>query len=193
VNANTTPAPQYFVKLLPDNPSSCDIHATITATVHASATIGITINFTPQAAATSSSASPTQTSPGGGLTGIIKGFAGKCVDDTGNSSSQRATVQIWSCNRGKAQTWTYSGGEVKHNGLCLNAKGNGKSGARVILWACNGAPNEIWVFNTINHQVLLKANGFAACLDDPGYSTRNGTQLIVYKCHNTPNQHWSVP
>lgn len=163
------------------------------------------LSVTTQAAPTPTSASPTpsptpsasqsSTPPsGGGMTGSVKGFDGKCMDDMKNSAKLRATIAIWSCNsRDKAQTWTYQNGAVKHNGLCLNAKGNAKSGSKVILWTCNGAANETWVFNTINHQVLLKANGFSVCLDDPGYSTKNGTQLMVYTCHNTPNQHWSVP
>ncbi len=35
---------------------------------------------------------------------------------------------------------------------------------------------------------MLKANGGKYCLDDPAYSTRNGTQLIVYTCHDGANQ-----
>ena len=128
------------------------------------------------------------------MTGAMRGWDAKCLDDMGNSSSQRAKVSIWSCNGSdRAQQWTYQGGELKHNNLCLNAKGSAKSGSKVILWACTGSSNEIWVINTINHQVELKDHGFTLCLDDPAYSTKNGTQLMVYKCNNSPNQHWSTP
>jgi Ricin-type beta-trefoil lectin domain-like len=40
---------------------------------------------------------------------------------------------------------------------------------------------------------VLKAHGGTLCLDDPAYSARNGTQLIVYTCKNGANQHWSLP
>ena len=40
---------------------------------------------------------------------------------------------------------------------------------------------------------MLRAHGNTLCLDDPGYSTKNGTQLIVYTCNNGSNQHWSLP
>jgi hypothetical protein len=33
--------------------------------------------------------------------------------------------------------------------------------------------------------------GSTLCLDDPAYSAKNGTQLIVYTCKNSANQHWS--
>jgi hypothetical protein len=29
------------------------------------------------------------------------------------------------------------------------------------------------------------------CLTGPGHSKTNRTQLIVYTCHNTSNQHWT--
>lgn len=38
-----------------------------------------------------------------------------------------------------------------------------------------------------------KANGSRLCLDDPAYSTANGTQLIVYTCSDTRNQRWTLP
>jgi hypothetical protein len=40
---------------------------------------------------------------------------------------------------------------------------------------------------------VLGANGGKLCLDDPGRSTRNGTQLIVYKCSAGANQRWQLP
>jgi hypothetical protein len=105
----------------------------------------------------------------------------------------RAKVQIWNCNNtDPAQSLTYWGSELKHNGLCLNAKGNGKSGSKIILWSCTGAANEIWIHRS-NGEFVEKANGYKLCLDDPGYSTRNGTQLAVYACNNGPNQRWSKP
>ena len=186
-------------------PAYCDVTAKLTAnnaiagSDTAKLALSVAYQTTPSPTASptpspSPSATATKPSGGGGMTGIVRGFDGKCLDDITNSSTLRATVAIWSCNsHDQAQVWTYAGGELKHNGLCLNAKGNAKNGSKLILWTCNGAPNEIWVFNTINHQVLLRANGYSECINDPGYSTKNGTQLIVWSCVNTPNEHWSTP
>jgi hypothetical protein len=40
-------------------------------------------------------------------------------------------------------------------------------------------------------EYVLQAHGGQLCLDDPAYSTKNGTQLGVYTCNNGANQHWS--
>jgi len=64
------------------------------------------------------------------------------------------------------------------------------NGGHVILWKCDGASGETWTHNR-SGEYVLKANGL--CLDDPAYSTRNGTQLEAYRCDNASNQHWSLP
>jgi hypothetical protein len=120
----------------------------------------------------------------------IKGYDAKCADDNGNSSADRAKVQIWSCVNDASQQWSFSGGELKHGSMCMNDSGNAGNGGHVILWTCNGAANEIWQ-HTSSNEYVLKSKGL--CLDDPAYSTRNGTQLEVYHCHNGSNQHWSLP
>jgi Ricin-type beta-trefoil lectin domain len=122
---------------------------------------------------------------------VIRGYDGKCLDDKGNSSGHGTPVIIWSCNtHDSAQGWTYSGGELKHNGECANVQGGGASGHKLILWSCTGASNEKWFHSSSNGEYELSGNGLL-CLDDPAYSKTNGTQLAVYACHNSSNQHWS--
>ncbi|MGH3258561.1 MAG: ricin-type beta-trefoil lectin domain protein [Streptosporangiaceae bacterium] len=133
-------------------------------------------------------------SPTTGSGSLVRGYDNKCLDDKGNSSSNGTKVIIWSCNSAdSAQGWTFSGGELKHNGKCANVSGGGASGHKLILWSCNGASNEKWFHSSSNGEYVLSgtSNGLL-CLDDPGYSKSNGTQLIVYACHNTSNQHWSA-
>ncbi len=78
-----------------------------------------TLTYTPAGSAPSSAVHP------------IKGFGGKCVDDKGNSSANRAVVVIWSCSGSdQAENWQFSNGEFVHNGKCLNDQGNGGSTAR---------------------------------------------------------------
>jgi len=179
------------------NPDQCTV--TATATVVGTPPSGTTASlgdFEIDSNQNTPSASPSASSSSTGSTRTVHqshGFDGTCLDDKGNSSAVRATVQIWTCNStDMAQNWSYSGSELHHGRMCLNAKGNGKSGSKLILWSCNGAANEIFIHRS-NGEMVEKANGYKFCIDDPGYSTRNGTQLIVYACHNTPNQHWSVP
>jgi hypothetical protein len=151
------------------------------------------LDYTPSASPTATP-TPTSTSPSSGApVHPVKGFDGKCLDDNGNSSANRAKVQIWSCSStDHAQNWTFSNGEFIHNGKCLNDQGNGGNRSKVILWSCNGASNEKWS-ELVNGELKLQSHGGTLCLDDPRSSTTNGTQLIVYTCTDRANQKWSLP
>jgi chitinase len=136
---------------------------------------------------------PSSTSPSSAPVHQVKGFDGKCLDDKGNSSSNRAVVVIWSCSGSDpAENWQYSSSEFIHNGKCLNDQGNGGIRSKVILWTCNGASNEKWS-ELANGELKLQSHGGTLCLDDPRSSTKNGTQLIVYTCADAANQKWSMP
>jgi Ricin-type beta-trefoil lectin domain len=182
------------------DPSSCTVYLTATdASVPAGDVITVTLEYdpNPDPITTTATAAPTPTatkSTSAPVTAhVVRGFDGTCVDDFGNSSAERTKIGIWTCNSSdSAQSWTYSGDELHIHGMCINAKGNGKSGSKLILWKCNGAANEIFVHNS-KQEYVEKTNGWKYCIDDPAYSTKNGTQLFVYSCNNGPNQHWSLP
>ena len=171
------------------NPDSCAV--TATGILDVSGTLTLLVSFAPGASPTSSP-SPTAPPPPPPVH-LIKGFAGKCVDDKGNSSANRAKIQIWTCNSSdQAQGWSIGNGELVHNGKCLNDQAFGGNGSHVILWTCDGAANELWT-HRFNGEFVLSARGGKLCLDDPAFATRNGTPLIVWTCNNGRNQHWSVP
>ena len=176
------------VSVQPNDPDSCTVTGYLnTSETNPGVTVTLDVLYTPQPPPSPSSSASATAVP------QVHGFGGACLDDKGNSAAERAKVEIWACNPSDAaQGWTYSGSELKIHSLCVNARGSGKSGSPVILWVCDGAPNEIWLHKS-GGEYVLKANGYKLCLDDPGYSTKNGTQLIVYACRNTANQHWSLP
>jgi hypothetical protein len=168
-------------------PDSCSISVTADIeTGNANDSINLTVNYT---TGTPGNSPP----PSSGPVSLVRGYDGKCLDDRGNSSANRTQIIIWTCNSSdSAQGWTFSGGELKHNGECANVQGGGASGHHLILWSCNGASNEKWFHSSSNGEYVLSSSSHGLmCLDDPGYSKTNGTQLIVYNCRNTSNQHWS--
>jgi hypothetical protein len=123
----------------------------------------------------------------------VKGYGGMCVDDKGNSSANGAKAILWGCSSSDpAQNWSFSSNELKHNGKCLNDKADGGNRSKVILYSCNGASNEKWS-ELANGELKLKAHNGTLCLNDPGNSTKNGTQLIVYTCTGSANEKWSLP
>ncbi len=188
----TGPTPLTVPVTLPiTDPASCNVSATVSLpTSDTTDALSVAMTYT-TAASASPSASPTSSSPA--TSGYeIKGYAGKCLDAAGNSSADRTKVQMWSCSNDNAQKWTYSDGELIHDGACANDQRSGGSGSKVILYTCNHAKNELWT-DLASGELVNNAQGYRLCLDDPAYSTRNGTQLIVYTCHNSRNQHWEVP
>jgi Ricin-type beta-trefoil lectin domain len=123
----------------------------------------------------------------------VKGYSGMCADDQGDSSARGAKIVTWKCSSSDAaQSWKFSGGKLIHGSLCANDKASGGSGSPVILYTCTSGANDLWTHNS-HGEYVLKAHGGTLCLDDPAYSKRNGTQLIVYMCKDSANQHWSLP
>jgi hypothetical protein len=189
--ANDTSPLTVGIELPFTNPASCTV--TVTAAVSGNPSYSEPNIVYLKVLTDGSQPAPTP-SPSAPAVKLVHGLGGTCLQDTGDSAARRTTITIWKCNpTAPAQGWTYKGDELKiHGDMCVNAKGPGTSGSKVILWPCNGSANEIWVHKS-NGEYVLKANGGKLCLDDPASSTKNGTQLIVYTCRNTRNQHWSLP
>jgi hypothetical protein len=174
------------------DPDQCTATATVSVpTTTANEGITVAMTYTPATAAPSPSPSPTSTSTATGH--VVRGFAGKCLDDAGNNAGNGAKVVIWTCNSNdKAQLWTYSSGELIHNGKCLNDNGWGGNRTKQVLYSCNRALNELYT-HLASGEFVLNAKGYKLCLDDPANSKKNGTQVIVYTCKNSGNQHWQLP
>lgn len=122
---------------------------------------------------------------------VRSAIAGKCVDVNGNSSANGTKVQIWDCNGGPSQVWTWTGSTLTHAGKCLDVNSHGTAnGTLVQLWDCNGGTNQQW---TAQPDGTLKGVQSGRCLDIPGSNTTNGTQLIIWDCHTGNNQKWLLP
>jgi RHS repeat-associated protein len=131
-----------------------------------------------------SSGSPIAT-PAGPIT---SGYAGKCVDDAGNGTSNGTRVQLWDCNGNPAQSWTVSpNNTVQINGRCLDITAFGTAnGTLVQLWTCTGASNQTWTAS--NGSLVNPISG--RCLDGTN-SSANSTQLQIWDCNSNPQQQWT--
>ena len=107
---------------------------------------------------------------------------GMCLDDTGNSSANGNKVQIWACNGGAAQNWTYAeDGTLRIHGKCLDATGYGtKAGTKLQLWSCTNHTNQMWT--DVNTGANWTDTVSGLCLSDPGDDIRNGTQVELGGC-----------
>ena len=142
--------------------------------------------------------------PGQGPAGPVRlATGGKCLNDVGNRSADGTQADIWTCNGSTAQQWTYvQDGTLRIHGKCLVPPSSSPaSGAKVVLASCTGAPVQQWwlayprsispSLGAIPVTLLNPASGM--CLSDTGWSTTNGTRVVVGSCNGFKNQAWTLP
>ncbi len=104
-----------------------------------------------------------------------------------------SVADIRDCDGGTHQAWTFtSAGELKADGLCLDAKGGtSASGTQLIPWTCHGGANQ---------KFKLEADGSITqaglCVDvtggDKPAGNVNGVPLELWGCNDDANQNWSL-
>src|SRR5579859_850972 len=139
--------------------------------------------------------------PGAGRAGPVRlGLGGMCLDDPGGSSRAGTAADVRACNGSAAQRWTYARDDtLRINGKCLRSPAT--AGYKVRLESCTGGAAQQWqlvyprsVHRSANSAALTLYNpGSGMCLDDPGSSTRNGTDQVVRPCDGNRNQEWVLP
>lgn len=156
-------------------------HVTLTADGASTGTASVSFTWTVKAAASTGPKGPVRLNLGG-----------KCLDDTGNKSTNGNKIQIWACNGGAGQNWTYAqDGTLRINGKCLDAAGNGtKVGTKLQLWSCLNHTNQVW---TAAYAAELAGAQSGLCLADPAASTKNGTQVTLGQCQKGTSVEWTLP
>jgi len=131
-------------------------------------------------------------SGGGGTTGVLRGVgSNRCLDVPGQATNNGTLLEIWDCNGGANQQWTYlSNGELQvYGNKCLDVPNHATTaGTRVEIWDCNGGANQQWTLNS-NGTVTGSESGL--CLDVTGAGTANGTAVEIWTCNGSSNQQWT--
>jgi hypothetical protein len=122
---------------------------------------------------------------------IHSGFANKCVDVAGASSTNGTAVQLYDCNGTGAQNWTVaSNGSLQSLGKCMDVTSAGTAnGSKVQLYDCNGTASQVW---TKSGSTLVNPQS-GKCLDATGNTSANGTRLQIWTCAGGTNQQWTLP
>jgi len=142
--------------------------------------------------------------PGQGPAGPVRlTTGGKCLNDVGNRSANGTQADIWTCNGSTAQQWTYvKDGTLRIHGKCLVPPSSSPaSGAKVVLATCTGKPVQQWWLTyprSISPSlgavpIALRNPASGMCLSDTGWSTANGTRVVVGSCNGFKNQAWTLP
>ena len=120
----------------------------------------------------------------------IRGYDGKCVNAQG--SAKGAAIALRTCDHAASENWAFRNGELVNDGKCATDENDRGRGGKVVINRCTRAAKDHWTHRPDGEYVLAAHSG-RLCLDDPGRSRANGTQLIVYACRNTANQRWTLP
>jgi hypothetical protein len=115
----------------------------------------------------------------------------RCLDINGASTANGTQAQIWDCNGGTNQSWTYDSSQnmVVYGNKCLQASGGGTSaGTAVVIGDCTGQASQHWNVNSSGTITNVQSG---LCMDVNGGGTANGTKVILWSCHGGTNQQWN--
>ena len=140
---------------------------------------------------------------GGGGSGFPSGFhqlvdqnSGDCLDISGGSTSNGASLVIWPCKSSGQSNQEFSFNPVSGGYGELTNQNSNKSlavlsastsqGAQVIQYTTNGTSNSLWLPVSLgNGQWQFKNQNSGLCLDVTGASTQQGTKLQQWGCKSS--------
>jgi hypothetical protein len=128
----------------------------------------------------------------GGTAGVLRGVgSNRCLDVPGAVKTDGTLLDIWDCNGGANQQWTYQpNGQLEiYSSKCLDVPAHAKTaGTKVQIYDCNGGANQLWNLNS-DGTVVGRESGL--CLDVTGAGTANGTAVEIWTCNGGTNQQWT--
>jgi poly(3-hydroxybutyrate) depolymerase len=136
-----------------------------------------------------SSAPPSSAPPTGPGKQIVGTQSGRCV--VAASQTAGTQVELRDCTA-QSNQWTYTASRQLQgpSNMCLDASGAGTSnGTQVIIWSCNGQPNQQW---NVNSGGTITGVQSGLCLDANSAGTTSGTKIILWSCNGQANQQWSL-
>jgi GH25 family lysozyme M1 (1,4-beta-N-acetylmuramidase) len=138
--------------------------------------------------------------PTTGPTGKVQLALGQCLTAAGNNPATARAV-IKACTGSSAQDWTYAqDGTLRIDNECLTIP-TAAQGAPLGLVPCGSLRDQQW--RVIYPRAQDPSRGArptglinpwsGMCLADPGFSTANGTRVVLWPCNGYWNQSWTLP
>ncbi|GGL68173.1 hypothetical protein GCM10010129_09420 [Streptomyces fumigatiscleroticus] len=122
----------------------------------------------------------------------IHAASDKCLEVGGNSKTDGAVVQMYTCNGGANQEWRIDGNALVNvnSGKCLDVKSSGTADGTVIQqWTCNQSGAQQWEY-TAHGTTTLKNSGTGKCLDMHTYA--NSQDAWTWTCNGTDPQKFDI-
>ncbi|MEV0570721.1 glycosyl hydrolase [Dactylosporangium sp. NPDC050588] len=123
---------------------------------------------------------------------VVSVASSRCLDVTGNASTNGTQVQIWDCNGQQNQGWVFTAaGELRtfNERKCLDVPGGaGTAGTILAIWDCNGGANQRFARSSDGS---IRSTPSGLCLDVTSNATANGTRVELWACNGQANQRWT--
>jgi YVTN family beta-propeller protein len=116
-----------------------------------------------------------------------------CVNIGGASPASGARAIQWPCGSAGNEQFAITNVDgdlqfqLKHSGLCLAQADATTTGGPVVQVACSAGATTRW----IPSGATLRNRASGACLDVPGFSTAQNTELLTWSCNSGTNQAWT--
>ncbi|MEU5635515.1 RICIN domain-containing protein [Streptomyces rishiriensis] len=123
---------------------------------------------------------------------VVGKQSGRCLDMFDSTIANGTQAEIWDCNGGSNQAWTYTSRKelVVYGNKCLDAYDHGTAnGTKVVVWDCTGQSNQQW---NVNGDGTITNVNAGLCLDANGAGTANRTPIVLWSCSGADNQKWSL-
>jgi poly(3-hydroxybutyrate) depolymerase len=129
--------------------------------------------------------------PPSGNQEIIGQQSGRCLDINNSTTANGTQAQLWDCNGGANQRWTYTAAKqlMVYGNKCLGVGQSAGSGTPAAIWDCSGQADQQW---NVNPDGTITAVQSGLCLDAIGQGTANGTKIQLWSCTGGANQHWRL-
>ncbi|MDX3114270.1 ricin-type beta-trefoil lectin domain protein [Streptomyces scabiei] len=130
--------------------------------------------------------------PGTNASLVVGKQSGRCLDMFDSTIANGTQAEIWDCNGGSNQAWTYTSRKelVVYGDKCLDAYDHGTAnGTKVVVWDCTGQSNQKW---NVNGDGTITNVNAGLCLDANGAGTANRTPIVLWSCGGADNQKWTL-
>jgi hypothetical protein len=131
--------------------------------------------------------------------------SGSCLDVTGGPQEQDdgALIEQWHCTGATNQNWTMrdaGSGQIQlvaqSSSKCIQTVGGATANATNLEQReCSSTvPAQRWIreATATPNQYRFKMAGTASCIDIKQSLLTDGTPALLYTCHDTPNQSWTI-
>jgi endonuclease/exonuclease/phosphatase family metal-dependent hydrolase len=125
---------------------------------------------------------------------IVNHDSGLCLDITGAKVASGSNLQVWDCNGGDWQRFSYDAktGLIRSRRdprYCLDNGGQFANGAGLIVWACNGNAHQRFTLDESSGTIRVRS--YADQVLD-AYGSLKGARVGTWSFWGGDNQRWSL-